>query len=199
MHLFHPQHTAAKIQAHRLGAKYAMLARIAVLVCLLTASAAVSAHGQHTAPTAVRAATLQVGGGFTLASPDYSQPLFRGGSVYATLDVGSHLGVEFMFHQENTPGTDKIAERTYELGPRYVWHLSHVEPFVKVSYGRGVFNYPYDAANLAYNMVTLTGGVDVSVQRHIVLRGQYEYQRWLDFPPNGLTPQLVTFGAAYRF
>lgn len=168
-------------------------------LCLAVSAAAVGAYGQRTAPTAVRQGMLQVGGGFTLDEPDYSQPVFRGGSVYATLDTGSHLGVEFMFHQENTPGTDKLSERTYELGPRYVWHLSHVEPFIKVSYGRGVFNYPYDAANLAYNMVTLTGGVDVPVRRHIALRAQYEYQRWIDFPPNGLTPRLVTFGAAYRF
>lgn len=158
-----------------------------------------SAQAQRTAPTAQRRAMLQVGGGFTLAQPDYSQPRFRGGSLYATLDFRPHLGVEFMVHQVNTPYTDRISERTYELGPRYVWHLSHVDPFIKVSYGRGVFNYPDDAANLAYNMVTLTGGVDVPVQRHITLRGEYEYQRWFDFPPNGLTPHMVTVGAAYRF
>ena len=158
-----------------------------------------TAQGQQTAPAAIRSKMLQVGGGFTLDDPDYSQPRFRGGSVYATLDFRSHLGVEFMFHQENTPRNDNLSERTYELGPRYVWHLSAVEPYVKVSYGRGVFNYPFNAANLAYNMVTGTGGVDIWVQRHIVLRGEYEYQRWVNFPPNALTPQLVTVGAAYRF
>ena len=167
--------------------------------CVVALGTVAGAHGQHTAPAADRRGMLQVGGGFTVAKPDYTQSRFRGGSLYATLDVSSHLGVEFMFHQEKTPATDKVGERTYELGPRYVWHLSRVEPFFKISYGRGVFNYPYDAANLAYNMVTAAGGVDVLVQRHITIRGQYEYQRWVNFPPNGLTPQLATFGAAYRF
>ncbi len=180
-------------------AQPALKVRLLLAACVVALATVAVAHGQHTVPAAERRGMLQVGGGFTLAKPDYTQSRFRGGSLYATLDVSPHLGVEFMFHQENTPGTDKIGERTYELGPRYVWHLSHVEPFLKVSYGRGVFNFPYDAANLAYNMVTATGGVDVPVQRHITVRGEYEYQRWLNFPPNGLTPQLVTVGAAYRF
>lgn len=177
----------------------ASIAKHSSIACVIAVTMAAGAQGQHTAPTATRTAMLQVGGGFTLAKPDYTQRAFRGGSLYVTLDFSPHLGGEFMFHQEKTPETNKVGERTYELGPRYVWHLSHVEPFVKASYGRGVFNYPYDAANLAYNMVTATGGVDVLVQRHVSVRGQYEYQRWVNFMPHGLTPQLVTIGAAYRF
>lgn len=167
--------------------------------CMVCAALACTAAAQRTAPTASRAAMVQVGGGFSFANPDYTQNTFRGGSVYVTADLSSRFGVEFMFHQVNTSATDALYERTYELGPRYVWHLPNIEPFVKASYGRGVFNYPNNAANLAYNMVTVTGGVDVRVQRHIYARGEYEYQRWVNFPANGLTPQLVTFGAAYRF
>ncbi len=31
------------------------------------------------------------------------------------------------------------------------------------------------------------------------IRGDYEYQKWTSFPNGGLTPQLVTIGAAYHF
>lgn len=189
----------------RAGTQHSRLCRMPlarVLVCLALGaliSATASLSAQRTAPTAIRRSMLQVGGGFSLASPDYTQQTFRGGSLYATFDVASHWGAEFMVHQVNTPDTNAIYERTYELGPRYVWHFRGIEPFVKASYGRGVFNYPDGAANLAYNQFNVTGGLDVRVERHLYIRGEFEAQRWLNFPPHGLTPQLVTFGAAYRF
>ena len=119
--------------------------------------------------------------------------------MYATLDFSPHLGAEFMFHQVKTQFADGIYERTYEIGPRYVRHYGRFDPFVKVSYGRGVFNFPDDVANLAYNMFTGTAGVDVHVQRHVNVRAEFEVQRWLSFPPHGLQPTLFTLGAAYRF
>ncbi len=118
--------------------------------------------------------------------------------MYATLNF-NHLGAEFMFHQVNTPANDQISERTYELGPRYTFHAGPAEPYIRVSYGRGVFNYPNSAANLAYNMVTAAGGADLRLTRHVYARGEFEVQRWYDFPPNSLQPMVVTVGAAYRF
>ena len=157
------------------------------------------ATAQRTPATAVKRADIQVGGGFAIARPDYSQAPFLGGSLYATYDFSSHLGVEFMFHQVNTRQQDHISERTYELGPRYMLHYGALEPYVRLTYGRGVFNYPDSVANLAYNMVTVAGGADVRLTRHVYARGEYEVQRWFDFPSNGLQPTVVTLGAAYRF
>jgi hypothetical protein len=31
------------------------------------------------------------------------------------------------------------------------------------------------------------------------VRVDYEYQRWLSFPPNGLSPWILGIGVAYRF
>jgi hypothetical protein len=66
-------------------------------------------------------------------------------------------------------------------------------------YGRGVFNFPYDVANLAYNLFAGGVGADVRVLPYLNLRLDYEYQRWLSFPPTGLTPQILTVGVAYHF
>jgi ATP-dependent DNA ligase len=33
----------------------------------------------------------------------------------------------------------------------------------------------------------------------ISVRAESEYQQWLSFPPNGLTPKIFSLGAAYRF
>jgi opacity protein-like surface antigen len=69
-------------------------------------------------------------------------------------------------------------------------------------YGRGVFNSTYrgqTTANIAYNMLAFGGGLDYRVLPYLNIRGDYEYQRWFGFPPNGLTPSVVTVGVAYRF
>ncbi len=173
--------------------------RLYGLLCAAAVLIASACSAQQTTPTAIRRASIQAGGGFAIAGSDYSQDAFLGGSVYATFDFSSHLGVEFMFHQVNTRHDDQISERTYELGPRYVLHYGAVEPFVRAAYGRGVFNYPNSVANLAYNMFTVAGGADIRLTRHVYARGEYEVQRWFDFPPNGLQPTVVTVGGAYRF
>ena len=68
--------------------------------------------------------------------------------------------------------------------------------------GRGVFNFTVDTvtvANLAYNMIAIGGGTDYSLTRSINLRGDFEYQKWFSFPPNGLSPTVFSFGGAYHF
>lgn len=166
------------------------------------------AHGQAL-PTAARAGDLQIGAGYTAAYPDYATVRWYGPSIYATFDFREHWGIEADFHQVNAPSPDIMYERTYEIGPRYVWHINRFHPYGKFLIGRGVFNFQtYDpskkavvqAANLAYNLYTFGGGVDVNVHKHVNVRADYEYQSWMSFPPNGgLTPQLITIGAAYHF
>lgn len=166
-------------------------------------------------PAGVRKADLQIGGGYTFAQSDYDpKNRFYGPAIYVTYDFKPHFGVEATFHQINSSvDKDKTYERTYEVGGRYVRHYGRFNPYAKVMYGRGVFNYPnpYDhslpaIANLAYNLIGFGGGVDINVQKHINVRVEYEMQRWFSFEPNvasdrksSLMPQLVTIGAAYHF
>lgn len=176
------------------------------LFCL----AAVSLHAQAR-PTASRAGDLQIGISYTTADSDYVANRIRGAGFYADFDLRDHFGVEVNFHQLGDPNTI-VYERTYEFGGRYVLHprrFDRATPYAKALYGRGVFNYPppypppypqnYPAANLAYNLASLGGGVDIAVHPRINIRLDYEYQKWFNFPPHGLTPQLITFGAAYHF
>ena len=156
------------------------------------------AKAQVTAPTASRRADLQLGGSFVLARSDYGQRL-AGGGFYGTYDFRPHLGVELAFHQLNSENGDQRYERTYEVGGRYVLHWNRINPYAHVMYGRGVFNFPQNIANLAYNLGAAGGGVDVNVLKHVNVRGEYEYQRWFSFPLHDLTPQLGTIGVAYHF
>ena len=164
-------------------------------------------HGQAE-PTASRAGDLQIGTMFNLANSDYRPDYFKGYGFYSTYDFLYNVGIEGEFHQINDPDpVDGVYERTYEVGPRYVLHYGRFAPYAKVMYGRGVFNYPPvfgdpkagPIANLAYNIFAVGAGVDYHIMVGLNVRADFEYQRWLSFPPNGLTPKIFSVGAAYRF
>jgi hypothetical protein len=186
-----------------------VLKRILILICLLAAARPLLLHAQEM-PTEERTGELQIGLGYSRASPDYTPGHFYGPSIYATFDFRDHWGIEADFHDvkqsSGVQGYQGIYEKSYEVGGRYVWHPGRFDPYVKLMVGRGVFNFPYIAgtttpsANLAYNMYSVGGGVDLRVKRYLNVRlFDYELQKWGSFPPNGLAPQVITFGAAYRF
>jgi hypothetical protein len=162
----------------------------------------VQAQSTHTAS---RRADLQVGVGYSRAFSDYSpfgsQYQFNGLALYTSLDLSNHLGAEFDFHNMPSSGTQQagVYERTYEWGLRYHIQRKRLLPYARVMYGRGVFNFPNNGANLAFNMLVVGGGSDVILTRRINLRADYEYQQWFGFPPHGLTPQIITIGVAYHF
>jgi len=149
--------------------------------------------------TISRLGDLQIGGGYTSANSDYLANRIRGLAFYADFDFYKNFGVEAEFHQASDPNPTKLYERTYEVGGRYARHYGRFAPYGKLLVGRGVFNFIDDEANLAYNMGAVGGGVDVSVHPRINVRADFEYQVWSSFPPNGLTPSLVTIGVAYHF
>ena len=158
------------------------------------------------APAASRLGDLQVGATYTNANSDYVLNRINGFGFYSTFDFYRHIGAEVDFHQLNdrqSPSYSQIYERSYEVGGRYFWNFGRFKPYGKGLYGRGVFNFPTNSfqphPNLAYNMLDAGAGVDIAVQRHINVRAEYEYQHWYGFQPNGLTPQLITIGAAYHF
>jgi len=188
----------------------AFLSRVLLLLVSLVCFGDTWLHGQAI-PTASSAGDLQIGAMFTLANTDYRPDKFKGYGFYTTFDFRYHVGIEGEFHQVNDPDPkDGVYERTYEIGPRYVLRHGRYNPYAKLMYGRGVFNYPLEpvspgsstlvqTANLAYNIGAIGAGLDYRILPGLNARVDYEYQKWLSFPPNGLSPQLLSFGAAYRF
>ena len=150
-------------------------------------------------PTASRAGDLQIGVGYTIAKPDYGQQNFQGFTAYADFDLRSHLGFEAEFHQISTTSNNQSYQRTYEVGGRYFRTYGHLIPYVKVMVGRGDFNYPFGATDLAYNLFAAGLGADYRIRPSLSLRAEYEMQRWSGFTNGGLNPQLVTLGLAYHF
>ncbi len=156
--------------------------------------------------TATRAGDLQVGAGVSLGHSDYDSSALggtgetlKGFDLYGTFDFKPHFGAEANFRQVKPSYGEDIYERTYEIGGRYVYPLRHLEPYAKLMYGRGVFNYPNDIANLAYNLYSLGAGADFRLLDNVNLRLDYEHGHWFGFPLSPLQPNVVTIGAAYHF
>lgn len=174
-----------------------MLRRFLVLLCSLAGTS--SALHAQAAPAATAIGDLQVGVGYVRAQPDYSVLTFNGFAIYGDVDVFRHFGAEAEFHRISGGGTNATSETTYDIGGRYRYPIGPFSPYLKIMVGRGSFNYSDSYQNGGYGMYAGGGGLDYRISRRIVLRADYEYQRWGSFPPHGLQPNLVTLGAAYRF
>jgi hypothetical protein len=174
------------------------------LLSLLLAAGSVSAMQAQRIPTATRTLDIQVGGDFSEVHSDYGRRM-SGFGFYGNIDFKPHLGLAIDFHQVG--GSLNTYERSYEIGGRYVIRRRRYDPYAKLMYGRGIFNFPPyipggpAAANLAYNMVVIGGGVDYKLKPYLNIRGDFEYQDWFSNLGlnNGLTPYLGTVGVAYHF
>jgi hypothetical protein len=173
--------------------------RIFIFLALLGGTSILHAQAS---PTASRRGDLQIGAGYTNANSDYLPYRISGGTAYFTYDFRPHFGLEGDFRFVNDSPT-KYYEKSYEIGGRYFrTYKDRWVPFARIMYGRGVFNFASNGvttANLAYNMVSGGAGLDYKLRPYLNIRGDFQYQRWLGFPQNGLTPTLLTIGAAYHF
>ncbi|MEI9979346.1 MAG: outer membrane beta-barrel protein [Edaphobacter sp.] len=174
-----------------------MLRTIAILIGLLSASCLTQAQSE---PTASRVGDLKIGGGFASAASDYGDR-YNGGGAYVDFDFLPHIGVEGQFHFVKDP--NDLYEKTYEVGGRYFFHHGRLLPYAKAMYGRGVFNFPAlgngQHPNDGYNLAAGGVGADYIVRPYLVVRADWEYQRWLGFMNSSLSPNILTVGAAYRF
>lgn len=174
-----------------------MLTKAVVFLGLLGAAPLLNAQA---APTATRLGDLKIGGGFSTADSDYGDR-FNGGAAYFDFDFRPNLGVTGEFHF--VKDQNDLYEKTYEVGGRYFREYRRFVPYAKVLYGRGVFNFPVNPdgfrANLAYNLIAAGGGTDYKVKPYLYVRADWEYQQWFSFAGSSLTPNIFTFGAAYRF
>ncbi len=157
-------------------------------------------------PTATRNSSVQIGAGYSFASPDYGQKKIQGYTIYGTYDFTRHWGIEGDIHRISVITPTDIGEDSYLLGPRYVFHYGRFRPYAKGLLGLGRFKTDYDPRSLrpnyanTYKMYALGGGADMRASRHWNIRlVDFEYQGWPGYGKNGLTPYVFTFGAAYTF
>ncbi len=176
--------------------------RISHLASLLVAcmffAGSIALYGQA-APTSEKSGDLQAGVGYIRANADYSPLRFNGFAIFADVDFWKHLGAEAEFHRVSVAKDVSISETTYEVGGRYRYPIGRFSPYLKLMVGEGSFAFETHGQNGTYGMYAGGGGIDYRIQRRIIIRADYEYQRWSSFPPRGLQPSLSTIGVAYSF
>lgn len=183
--------------------KTCLLSLTLSLVTLLLPSAI---HAQATA-AATRGGMSQVGVGYSIANEDeFPGKHVQGVSFYGTFDLNNHLGVEGDVHLDSLfKSYYKYTEKSADVGIRYAEHYRKFSPYGKVMVGFGHSYAPFSDEIVGgntpgtYFLYAIGGGVDYSLSDKINIRAfDFEYQRWPNFPPHGLTPPLFTFGVAYR-
>jgi hypothetical protein len=96
-----------------------------------------------------------------------------------------------------------FTENAILAGPRYQFNFGNLHPYIKAVGGRGMFQFEkgYFAADSTqyYTVVAGAGGVDYQFSHHFIGRAEFEYQDWVNFKPDQLTPYVATIGIAYRF
>lgn len=170
----------------------------ALAICFGLAFTASGAFGQA-APSEIQTGQLQVGAAVSFVHLDYSVANPKAFASYVDYDFLRHIGAEAEYRREGS----FVAESNILIGPRASVHYRGFAPYFKVLVGRGLFNTPGAQVrhqNGSYNMISYGGGIDFAFNRRITIRVvDFEYQKWLNFPPRDLQPNVVSFGAAYRF
>lgn len=155
-------------------------------------------------PAAARSARVQIGVGASFAKPDFTDATIKGISLYGSIDVGKHIGIDGEVHDMKLFTPRDVGESSYLLGLRYGIPEKRFYPYAKVLAGLGSFSFqkgyfPRNSAS-THKIYALGAGLDYSASRRINIRViDLEFQRWPGYGPHGLTPLVATFGLAYAF
>jgi Outer membrane protein beta-barrel domain len=184
-----------------------------LLASALSAQSRASAYGS--------ASSLEAGAEFSVFNPDFycvsNDPLDCGGGLPLLKGVGAFgdydLHGKIVFGAEGEArwlrwgGRGAQVESTYLIGPRFrAFEFRNMGFFLKFLVGVGNIttnNYPGpDSLQGTMLVYTPGGSLDYRLTPRVLLRADYELQKWPDFavlPPNthGLTPNGFSFGVAY--
>ncbi len=189
-----------------------------VLILAMLAFSSSFALGQAI-PGATRRLDIQAGGLFTYAVPDYTPQNAVGFGIFGDIDFTPHWGAELAYNSISILQHAPAKEWTFEYGARYHRDYGRYSPYLKVSAGRGTFDFAPQfyqlGASESYNLVSFGGGVDIAITNRIGVRAGGEYQDWFTggvtgppniggpgtdkYLPNGLTPALFQVGVSYHF
>jgi hypothetical protein len=116
------------------------LKRLSLIGCFVSVLGLASWSHAQASPTASRTGVAQIGGGVSLASPDYGQRKFKGITIYGTFDFTRHWGIEGDVHKVSIITPTDIGKDSYLLGPRYVFHHKRFNPYAKGSWDSVALN-----------------------------------------------------------
>jgi hypothetical protein len=147
---------------------------------------------------------LAIGAGFSALNTDYGADYMYGPAAYADLNLIRWFGIEIEGRTARFGNPGPLKETTVGGGGRFLLpHYGRFHPYAKFLIGDGRIDFPANPSAPQYTHDTFIYyapgvGVDYKLAQHVYLRGDFEYQRWPDFPLHGLTPYGFIIGASYR-
>jgi opacity protein-like surface antigen len=176
---------------------------VALAACLLAGSARA-----QVVPAATGSHALWVGGeysNFHASYPYGSNLRLWGIGGFADYRLTPHIGVvaEARFLRFNSFYGD--SEDNYLGGVHYLTkRFGKVQPYAIGLAGLGRIQYPFGIPAGRYFALAPGGGASYSIARKWSVRGEYEYQLWLNWPNihgyanQKFTPNGFNVGVAYR-
>jgi opacity protein-like surface antigen len=163
---------------------------------------------------------LGVGAGFSDFDTDYYRPdlpewsgRMTGASAWVDYSITHGFGVEVegttIFGGKPTPFVPpdeirgSLKEESIQGGVIYKYHpVFKLRPYGKFLGGVGRIDFPSTNPFYLYEntgVLSASGGVEYKLWRTVFLRGEYQYQWWLDFRSGSqkLNPSGLTVGATY--
>ena len=166
----------------------------AVLAPSLSAQAVATATGN----------ALAVGAAYESTNPDYGPLRGSGLGIFANYDFSRFVGVTAEINFQTSFSHVIFLEHSYLVGARGEYHKGRFMPYGKLLIGGATASvngsFPLENAPASYPAYAIGAGLDIRLPNHLTVRAiDFEQQEWLDYHPNGLTPTIISFGAAYRF
>lgn len=173
------------------------------VLVFVAAAAIVVPHGSAQATATATGTVLSAGLTYQNIDPDYGPSRASGLGVYANYDFSRYVGATAELNFQTAFSSVVYLEKTYMFGARGVYRHGRLQGYAKFLVG-GASGSSNGVANLlntgSYGVFAYGGGLDVRLEHHITVRAiDYEQQQWIAYHPNGLTPHVFSFGAAYRF
>ena len=177
-------------------------------VVALAASLLAGSAQAQVVPSATSRHALWVGGEYSnihASFPYGSNQRLWGIGGFADYRLASHIGVvaEARFLRFNSFYGE--SEDNYLGGARYLTkRFGKLQPYAQGLAGIGRIQYPFQIGSGRYFAIAPGAGASYSIARKWSVRGEYEYQLWLNSPnipgepAHMLTPNGFHVGIAYR-
>ena len=180
-------------------------------ICWMAALAAgllIHSAQAQVVPSATRPShALWVGGEYSNISagfPYNSSLRLWGIGAFADYHLTGHIGVEAEARFLRFNSLYGETEDNYLAGPRYLaGRFGKLQPYAQCLVGMGKIQYPFEIPSGSYLALAPGAGASYSIGRRWALRGEYEYQFWLESntpnePKHEITPNGFHLGLAFR-
>lgn len=142
---------------------------------------------------------------FSASFPYQSGNRLTGVSTFADFNWSTHFSLEGEAQFLRWGGFENDSESSYLAGPRFRFNrIGRIRPYVKTLAGIGRIHFPFEIGDASYFAVAPGGGATYSLGRRWLVRGEYEYQLWInspgfaDEPDHPFHPSGFKAGLAFR-